>query len=482
MKYIIGIDQSTQGSKAVLFDETGNFIDRADMAHKQLVNDKGWVSHDLSEIYANVLETVHLLVDKTGIDKSDITAVGISNQRETTAMWNHLGEPLADAIVWQCSRAEQIVKRYYDYKDIVYEKTGIPLSPYFPAMKMKWLLENTEHGKDYLLGTIDSWLIYKLTEGTSFATDYSNASRTQLFNLKTLSWDEELCSLFGIPVQALPEVCDSNSCFGFTDFDGYLEHKIPIHAAMGDSHAALFGQGCHQEGMVKATYGTGSSIMMNTGKNCVKSQHGLATSLAWGMNGYVEYVLEGNINYAGAVITWLQQDMHMIESAKEVEACVMAANPQDTTVLVPAFSGLGAPYWNDSAKAMLYGMSRTTGQPEIVKAAVESIAFQVSDVLKAMRRDSGEVIKELRVDGGPTKNRYLMQFESDIARQKICVSKQEELSAIGVAYMAGIAAGVYDKDKVFSNISYEIYEAKMEAKECQSKSSLWEDAIAMVLR
>ena len=482
MKYIIGIDQSTQGSKAVLFDETGKFIDRADLAHKQLVNDKGWVSHDLTEIYENVQKVVRSLVEQTGINKADIAAVGISNQRETTAMWNLQGDPLADAIVWQCSRAEQIVKRYYDHKDIVYEKTGIPLSPYFPAVKMKWLLENVEHDKDYLLGTIDTWLIYKLTQGAAFVTDYSNASRTQLFNLKTLSWDEELCSLFGIPLQALPEVCDSNSRFGFTDFEGYLDHKIPIHAAMGDSHAALFGQGCHKEGMVKATYGTGSSIMMNTGKSCVKSQHGLATSLAWGMDGYVEYVLEGNINYAGAVITWLQQDMHLIESAKEVEDYIQKANPEDTSVLVPAFSGLGAPYWKDGAKAMLYGMSRTTGQAEIVKAAVESIAFQVGDVLKAMRQDSERIITELRVDGGPTKNRYLMQFESDIAKQKICVSKQEELSAIGVAYMAGIAAGVYNKEAVFSNVSYDTYEPSMEEKDRAGHLALWEDAIAMVLR
>jgi glycerol kinase len=297
-----------------------------------------------------------------------------------------------------------------------------------------------------------------------------------------LSWDEELCELFGIPVEVLPEIKDSNANFGYTDLDGYLEHQIPIYGVLGDSHAALFGQGCHKRGMVKATYGTGSSIMMNIGNQYVESKNGLATSLAWRMNGKAEYVLEGNINYAGAVITWLQDDVHLVESIKELEECVISANAQDTTVLVPAFSGLGAPYWNGNAKAMLYGMTRTTGQAEIAKAAVESIAFQVADILEAMKEDSQSQMKELRVDGGPTKNKYLMKFQSGITNTHISVANQEELSAIGSAYMAGISAGIYDKEKVFKNVAYDIYKPDMEEIVRARKKSQWQEAVEMILK
>lgn len=480
MKYIIGIDQSTQATKAVLFDETGKFVDRADRKHEQIINDKGWVSHDLIEIYQNTVRSVRDVIEKTGIDKGDIAAFGISNQRETTAIWDTNGNPLERAVVWQCNRAEQIVKRYQSLSEIIYEKTGLPLSPYFPAAKMTWLIEHTAHTGKYCLGTIDSWLIYKLTGGERFCTDYSNASRTQLFNLHSLCWDKDLCKLFGINMETLPEVCDSNACFGYTDLEGYFERKIPIHGVMGDSHAALFGQRCHCPGMVKATYGTGSSIMMNAGDSFIKSRAGLATSLAWSMDGQVEYVLEGNINYAGAVISWLIKDMHLINEAQEAEDYAAKAHPKDTTILVPAFTGLGAPYWKENAKAMLYGMSRTTGQAEIVKAAVESIAFQVMDVLRAMKDDSGRKIQEICVDGGPTKNRYLMQFQSDMADTKISVSRQEELSAIGSAYMAGIAAGVYEKETVFANIGYDFYEPQMEKETRKKRQSLWKEAVDMV--
>ena len=481
MKYILGIDQSTQGTKAVLFDANGIKIARADLKHRQIVNEKGWVSHNLTEIYENTLQVVKDVVQKSGIDKNDIKVVGICNQRETTAIWDRNGNPLALAVVWQCSRAEQIARRFYDYKDIVKEKTGIPLSPYFSAVKMRWLLENTEYTTKDCLGTVDSWLIYKLTGAKKFATDVSNASRTQLFNIHTLSWDEELCKLFGIPLSMLPEICDSNAEFGTTDFDGYLNHKIPIRGAMGDSHAALFGQGCHTAGMVKTTYGTGSSIMMNTGDQCIKSTAGLATSLAWGVDGKVSYVLEGNIYYAGAVISWMQDDLKLVTSPEEVNEQVASANPEDTTVLVPAFTGLGAPYWKDDAKAMFYGMSRITKRAELIKAAVESIAFQVCDVIKAMEMDSQQKVKEVRVDGGPTKNTYLMQFESDITQKSILVSEQEELSAVGAGYMAGIAAGIFRKEEVFSNLCYSEMIPDMENMGARKKYSEWKEAISKLL-
>lgn len=537
MKYIIGLDQSTQGTKAVLFDEAGSFVDRVDKKHAQIVNEKGWVSHNLTEIYNNALETIRCVIEKNAVAKTDVAAIGISNQRETTAIWNRQGQLLADAIVWQCRRAEEIAKRHQADAELIYERTGIPLSPYFPAAKMEWLLEQIKlQGKaetleeaeiaeevkcseavknlqemkhseaaeksqemklarqvavsekvniseeDLCLGSIDSWLLYKLTGGAVFATDYSNASRTQLFNLKTLSWDADICKIFHIPMGALAEVRDSNACFGCTTLEGFFEKPVPIHAVLGDSHAALFGQGCHSAGMVKATYGTGSSIMMHIGSDFRKSNAGLVTSLAWSMDGKAEYVLEGNINYAGAVISWLQDDMHLIASAKEVEGYIEQANAEDTTVLVPAFTGLGAPYWKGNAKAMLYGMSRTTGRAEIVKAAAESIAYQVADVLHAMEEDGRDVIRELRVDGGPTKNHYLMQFESDITHTSIRVSKQEELSAIGAAYMAGIAAGLYKKAEVFANLNYEVYEPKMEADIRRKKAEYWKEALDILLK
>lgn len=481
MRYVIGIDQSTQGTKAVLFDEDGTIVKRADIKHKQWINEYGWVSHDAEEIYQNVLKAVEKVVAAAGISKGAIETVGISNQRETTVVWNREGTPLDKAIVWQCSRAKTITDELGAYSEEIRYKTGIPLSPFFPAAKMAWLLRNVIQGDDYYLGTIDSWLIYKLTGGKVFKTDYSNASRTQLLNLHTLQWDEEICRLFGIDSSHLPEIADSNAVFGFTDFGGYLDQPIPIHCAIGDSHAALFGQGCHQEGMIKTTYGTGSSIMMNIGSQFKASTCGLATSLAWAEDGTVAYVLEGNINYTGAVISWLHHDLKLMETPDELETAAIQANQEDTTVLIPAFSGLSAPHWNDKAKAMFYGMTRTTGKFEILKASMESIAYQIYDVLAAMEHDSGISIEELRVDGGPTKNAYLMQFQSDIANVRIGVPKQEELSAIGAAYMAGIGQGVYQKEQLFGRSELIYYTPKMSGAKREGKLKNWKEAIDLIV-
>lgn len=485
MQYIIGIDQSTQGTKAVLFDETGAICGRADKPHRQLINDKGWVSHDLMEIYENTKIVVRQVIEQTQIDKNDIAAIGISNQRESTAAFFKDGTPAMESIVWQCARAESIARRHIAHKQEILEKTGLPLSPYFPASKMCWLKEYLEQERgvkvrDLHFGTMDTWLIYKLTETKSYKTDFSNASRTQLLNLHILSWDEEICNLFGIPITSLPEVCDSDSCFGMTDMEGFFAKEIPIHSAIGDSHAALYGQGCHRSGMVKTTYGTGSSIMMHVGDEYIASSHGLATSLAWSRNGQAEYVLEGNINYTGAVITWLKNEMELITSPGESETLAKMANPEDETVLVPAFSGLGAPYWAGDAKACIYGMSRLTGKNELIKASLESIGFQITDVLAAMEADCGKKLEELRVDGGPTRNHFLMQFQSNIAAVNVCVAADEELSAIGAAYMAGTAMGVYD-NCIFDRMSYETYSPKMDQGERKIKYDRWKEAVGMVL-
>lgn len=487
-KYILSIDQSTQGTKALLFDRNGVLTARTDIPHQQIVNEYGWVSHNLNEIYRNTVQAVKNLVEKTGVSRGDILGLGISNQRETAAVWSRSsGEPVADAIVWQCSRAKDVCSaiEQLGHAELVREKTGINLSPYFPASKFAWILQNIEaaklHRNDMMFGTIDTWLIYKLTKHVMYKTDYSNASRTQLYDISRLKWSEEVCGLFGIDMSELAEVCDSNDVFGETDFDGYFEHPIPIAGVLGDSHGALFGQGCLTKGMIKTTFGTGSSVMMNIGETPIFSKHGVVTSLAWGMDGKVNYVLEGNINYTGAVITWLQNDVKAIGSAKETESLAFSANPEDTTYLVPAFTGLGAPYWHSTAKAMICGISRTTGQAELAKAALECIAYQITDVIEAMRQDAGIEIKELRVDGGPTRNGYLMQFQSDMACIPVLVPDAEELSGIGAAYMAGISLGLYDK-KVFDVINRKMYRPEMSAGLRQMKYRGWKEAIRLVIQ
>ena len=347
---------------------------------------------------------------------------------------------------------------------------------------MRWLIENVCPNDKYYFGTIDTWLIYCLTNRQSFKTDASNASRTQLFDIHTGSWSQRLCDLFEISMDSLPEVCDSNACFGYTDFEGLFDDPIPIYGVLGDSHAALFGQGCHEKGQVKTTLGTGSSIMMNIGEEYKKSQNGLATSLAWKIDGKTEYVFEGNINYAGAVITWLINDLKMITNPNESSYCIEQANMSDETILVPAFSGLSAPYWNDDVRAMFYGMSRTTGRNEMVKAAVESIAYQITDILNGMASDSSLAIHQVKADGGPSKNAYLMQFLSDMARTTVSVSKQEELSAIGAAYLAGISVGLYNKKELFSSREYMDYSYQLPVSEWKLKMNRWYDAIRVLLR
>ncbi|MGB8455421.1 MAG: glycerol kinase [Anaerocolumna sp.] len=489
-KYVLGIDQSTQGTKALLFNKNGWLIARCDLSHKQMVNDRGWVSHDGNEIYENILKLIPMVVEKAAVNKKDIVCVGISNQRETSIAWDReSGIPIAPAIVWQCSRAKEITSKLEKdgYGLMVKEKTGIPLSPYFPAAKISWILNNVDGAKEKDLygelryGTMDSYLIYRLTEGSSYKTDYSNASRTQLFNLLSLNWDVVIGKIFGINVKNLPEVRDSNDNFGKTDFNGYLDIKIPILSALGDSHGALFCQGCHEEGMVKATYGTGSSIMMNIGEKSIHSRHGLVTSLAWGFNGKVQYVLEGNINYTGAVISWLKEDLKIIQSAVEAENLAKEANPADSTYLVPAFTGLGAPYWKNDAKAILVGMSRTTGKAEIVKAALDCIAYQITDIIMAMTEDAGITINGLRVDGGPTRNGYLMQLQSDLTNIPVQVPDVEELSGMGAAYCAGIRYGLYKKEEIFNTINRKEFKPSMTLSEKERRYQGWKQAVSIIL-
>jgi len=482
-QYILGIDQSTAGTKAMLFDNKGNLTNRYDLPHRQIINDAGWVEHDPMEIYNNMVEVVRQVVRESGIDKSQITGVGISNQRETAAVWDKItGDPVYNAIVWQCARGEAICNRIADagHSKNIQEITGLQLSPYFSAAKIVWILENVDvKNKQLCAGTMDSWLVFKLTG--NLKTDYSNASRTQLFDLKALKWSNDVCEFFGIDPAILSEVCDSDSCFGYTDFDGFFESPVPVHGVMGDSHGALFGQGCHSPGMMKATYGTGSSIMMNIGEIPVFSNQGVVTSIAWGMSGKVEYVLEGNINYTGAVLKWVVEDLGLIESPKQASEYAAKAKAEDETYLVPAFSGLGAPYWDSKARAIICGMSRTTGKAEIIKAAEECIAYQIADVINAMLETSGITGASLRVDGGPTRDKYLMQFQSDILNLPVMVPAWEELSGIGASYMSGIALGLYNKDEIFAHMQRTEFTPGMDEETRQRKYSGWKNAVSLVL-
>lgn len=488
--YIISIDQSTQGTKALLFNQEGVLLQRNDLPHRQIVNEKGWVSHDPEEIYQNTVQVVKNLVEESGISKESVKGIGISNQRETSLIWEKkTGKALANAVVWQCARTAEICRRVEQIgaAEMIRQKTGLALSPYFPASKLTWLKENVEGAKELAkkhalcFGTIDTWLVYRMTHGMSYKTDYSNASRTQLFDIFEQKWDEEICQLFGLDAQDLAEVCDSDSCFGETDLEGFFESPVPIHSILGDSHGALFGQGCLEKGMIKSTYGTGSSIMMNIGETPVLSTHGVVTSLAWGMQGKVSYVLEGNINYTGAVISWLKDDMELIQSPSETEGLCRVAEADDSLYFVPAFTGLGAPYWNSEAKGALTGITRTTRKAEMVRAGVECIAYQISDVVNAMSQDAKTEIQELRVDGGPTRNQYLMQFQSDILDRKVLVPDAEELSGIGAAYAAGRGLGLYG-DEVFTRLKRREYAPKMCEDTRVRKYNGWKDAVGHVLK
>ena len=488
-KYVLGIDQSTQGTKALLFDEEGSLICRSDVPHKQYIDERCWVEHDPEEIYRNTLSVVKILVEKAGIDKNEIVTLGISNQRETAMVWDRAtGKPVYNAVVWQCARGAEICAKIEaaGHGEMIRSHTGLQLSPYFSAAKIAWVLQNVEGAQEradrgeLCCGTIDSWLVYKLTGGKEFRTDYSNASRTQMFNITSLAWDPEVCGLFGIPVSCLAELTDSDGEYGMTDFDGFLDAPIPIRGVLGDSHGALFGQGCVEKGMIKTTYGTGSSVMMNIGKDPEFSKR-VVTSLAWKLNGEVNYVLEGNINYTGAVITWLKDDLELITSPGETEALALAANPKDKTYLVPAFTGLSAPYWDSEAAGIISGMTRTTKRAEIVRAGLDCIAYQITDVIEAMSEESGIAIGELRVDGGPTRNRYLMQFQSDMAHVTVQVPSAEELSGIGAAYAAGIAVGLYVRDEVFAKMSRTKFEPAMDAETRNEKYEGWKHAVSQVL-
>lgn len=442
-RYVISVDQSTSATKVFLLDRNGEIAKRFSKNHAQYTPQAGYVEHDAGEIYQNVLEGISAICE--GLEIPQIAALAIANQRETTVLWDRdTGEPLHRAIVWQDVRAEGLCREMQPHAKAIHERTGIPLSPYYSAAKAAAVLRENPAllGPSLCVGTVDAYLIHRLTSGQTFATDQSNASRTQLMNLRTLAWDTDVCAWFGIPVTALPEIRFADADFGKTTASG-VPAGLPITGVLGDSHAALFGQGCFTAGMAKATYGTGSSVMMNIGETPVLSRNGLSSSVGFGFRGKVSYVLEGNVTSSGDTLCWLRDELGMIQDIGEVEP--IAATVPDTmgTYLVPAFSGLGAPFFDGAARALLCGMSRGTTRAHILRAALESIAYQDMDVVDAMARDTGTSLSELRVDGGPTRNALLMQLQADMLDCPVQCAAASELSALGAGYLAGLTAGLY---------------------------------------
>jgi len=446
-RYVIAIDQSTSASKAFLIDSQGDIVRRYSKNHQQFYPKPAWVEHDAEEIWQNVREGLAAVVQ--GLDAKQIVGIGISNQRETTVLWERAtGKPVCRAIVWQDLRGEALCEGLEAFAQTVVDKTGLALSAYYPAAKAASVLrEQPELARraqsgELCIGTVDSYLVYRLTGGNVFRTDVSNASRTELCDLRKLQWDAELCAMFGIPMGCLPEIIPSDGDFGVTACEG-VPAGIPIAGVMGDSHASLFGQGCLTRGMAKATFGTGSSVMMNIGPEVVPSHNGLSASVGFGFRGETCYVLEGNITCSADTLCWLRDEAEMVTDIDSVEAIASSIPSTEGVYLVPAFSGLGAPYFDGHARAAITGMSRGTKKAHIVRAALESIAYQDSDVISAMRRDSGEALTELRVDGGPTKNRLLMQLLSDLLGCGVRCAAQSELSALGAGYMAGLRMGLF---------------------------------------
>lgn len=485
---VLSIDQSTQGTKALLFDASGEVVGSTSRPHNQYVDGRGWVEHDPEEIMTNVLACARDVCKRAGVRAGEVRAVGISNQRETCLAWDRARrEPLARAIVWQCGRARGVCERLAEKNPKVAGRvrklSGLALSPYFSAAKLAWLLEEVPGVRaaadagTLALGTVDSWLVFKLCEGNPFVTEPSNACRTQLMDIRAGVWSDELCDIFGVPRSALAEVMPSDSVFGHTTMGGLFAEPVPICGVLGDSQAALAAQNCLSPGDVKATYGTGSSVMMQTGAMRYESKSGLVTSIAWDLSGERSYVLEGNLNYTGAVITWLRDQMRLIEDPGEVEGLIAQANPEDRAYFVPAFTGLGAPWWDSAATGLLTGVTRTTGRAEMVKACAECIPYQVADVVAALRADTGLPVGVLRADGGVTQNGYLMQFQADVSGAEVVVSGLRELSAAGAAFVAGRSAGVWDRNVIYERLANATYTPQASKAVRDVRLAGWHDAV-----
>ena len=491
MKYIMSLDQGTTSSRCILFDKAGNICASVQKEFKQIYPHPGWVEHDANEIWDTTLEVSRAAMAKLGVEAADIAAIGITNQRETTVIWDkETGEPIANAIVWQCRRTSDIiddlVKR--GYADTIRQKTGLEPDAYFSGSKIKWLLDNVPGARNranagkLLFGTIDTWLIWKLTGGTVHVTDHTNASRTMLYNIRELCWDKELLELLDVPACILPEVKPSSYVYGTTEFELY-GGEIPIAGAAGDQQCALFGQCCFAPGQMKNTYGTGCFLLMNTGREIVESKNGLVTTIGVGYEDHVEYALEGSIFVAGAAVQWLRDELGVVSNAAESQEYAEKVPDTAGGYVVPAFTGLGAPYWNQQARGAIVGITRGFSRAHLIRATLESLAYQTYDIARAMERDSGIRIGELKVDGGACANDFLMQFQSDITGSDVYRPRCIETTALGAAYLAGLAVGYWDSlEDVKNNWAIDkVFTSKMEEERRVKLLDGWHRAVKCAL-
>ncbi|WP_318506267.1 glycerol kinase GlpK [Photobacterium leiognathi] len=467
-KYIVALDQGTTSSRAVILDHDANIVSVSQREFTQIYPQAGWVEHDPLEIYATQSSTLVEVLGKSGIRSDQIAAIGITNQRETTIVWNkETGKPVYNAIVWQCRRTAEICEELKDrgLEEYIRDNTGLVLDPYFSGTKVKWILDNVEGAREdaeagkLLFGTVDTWLVWKMTQGRVHVTDYTNASRTMLFNINTLEWDQKLLDELGIPVSMMPEVKRSSEIYGQTNIGGKGGTRIPIAGIAGDQQAALYGQMCVEPGQAKNTYGTGCFLLMNTGQEKVSSNHGLLTTLACGPAGEPSYALEGAVFMGGASIQWLRDEMKLFADAKDSEYFATKVDTSNGVYVVPAFTGLGAPYWDAYARGTIVGLTRGVNSNHIIRATLESIAYQTRDVIDAMKADSGIQLAALRVDGGAVANNFLMQFQSDVLDTEVHRPEVTEVTALGAAYLAGLAVGFWGsldelKDKAILNRTF----------------------------
>lgn len=487
-KYVMALDAGTTSNRCILFNKKGEICSVAQREFPQYYPHPGWVEHDGNQIWATQISVAVEAMQKINADPSQIVSIGITNQRETTLVWDkETGEPVYHAIVWQCRRTAEYCDMLKDqgYSDMIREKTGLLIDPYFSGTKLKWILDNVPGARQkaeagqLLFGTVETWLIWKLTKGRVHVTDYSNASRTMMFNIHTLQWDKDILELLNIPASMLPTPKPSSCVYGYTD-TSFLGAEIPIAGAAGDQQCALFGQTCFDVGDVKNTYGTGGFLLMNTGKEPVTSQNGLVTTIAWGLNNEITYALEGSIFVAGAAIQWLRDEMRLIESSVDSEYYAKKVHDTNGCYVVPAFTGLGAPYWDPYARGMIIGITRGVNKNHIIRATLESMAYQVNDVIRAMEADAHVSLGQLKVDGGACANNLLCQMQTDICRAPVLRPKCVETTAMGAAYLAGLATGYWqDLDEIRTNWQLDkLFTPVMTLAQSQKQIAGWKKAVA----
>ena len=487
-KYIVALDQGTTSSRAIIFDKEQNIIGISQKEFTQIYPKEGWVEHDPMEIWATEYSVLQEVLAKSNITQEDIAAIGITNQRETTIVWDkNTGKPVYNAIVWQCRRTAHICNelKKQGLEEYIKDTTGLVIDAYFSATKIKWILDNVEGARekanrgDLLFGTVDSWLVWKLTNGKVHITDYTNASRTMLYNIKELKWDEKMLEILDIPKSMLPEVKNSSEVYGYANLGVKGGVRVPISGIAGDQQAALFGQAAFNKGDVKNTYGTGCFLLMNTGEEMVNSKNGLVTTIAVGIDNKVQYALEGSVFVGGAVVQWLRDELEMISDSSDTDYFATKVDDNGGVYVVPAFVGLGAPYWDMYARGIIVGLTRGTNKNHIIRAALESIAYQTKDVLDAMVKEVGADISCIKVDGGASKNKFLMQFQSDIVGKKVIRPIITETTALGAAYLAGLAVGFWKDKEEISKLWYssEEFNPNMEEEKKEKYYKGWKKAI-----